>query len=69
MLLTADWLRERGKEPAANAVLIVDHGLRDGSAKESALVAGWARRAGFDAHLTKPINPSQLLEIISKLLD
>jgi tRNA(Ile)-lysidine synthase len=51
MLLTADWLRERGKEPAANAVLIVDHGLRDGSAKESALVAEWARRAGFDAHI------------------
>ena len=30
---------------------------------------GRSLRAGFDAHLTKPINPSQLLEIISKLLD
>lgn len=25
-------------------------------------------RAGFDAHLTKPINPSQLLELIGKLI-
>lgn len=24
--------------------------------------------AGFDAHLTKPINPSQLLELIGKLI-
>ena len=30
---------------------------------------GRSLRAGFDAHLTKPINPSQLLEIISELLD
>jgi len=30
---------------------------------------GRSLRAGFNAHLTKPINPSQLLEIISKLLD
>ncbi|HEX7723572.1 MAG TPA: response regulator [Pyrinomonadaceae bacterium] len=30
---------------------------------------GRSLRAGFDAHLTKPINPSQLLEIINKLLD
>lgn len=25
-------------------------------------------RAGFDAHLTKPINPSQLLELVSRYL-
>jgi two-component system, chemotaxis family, CheB/CheR fusion protein len=30
---------------------------------------GRSLRAGFNAHLTKPINPSQLLEIISKLLN
>lgn len=30
---------------------------------------GRSLRAGFNAHLTKPINPSQLLEIVSKLLD
>jgi len=29
---------------------------------------GRSVRAGFNAHLTKPINPSQLLEIISELL-
>lgn len=29
---------------------------------------GRSLRAGFDAHLTKPINPSQLLELISKLI-
>jgi len=51
MLLTADWLRERGTEPGPHTVLIVDHGLRDGSAKESALVADWAGRAGFNAHI------------------
>lgn len=51
MLLSADWLREHGKEPGANAVLIVDHALRVGSAKEAALVAEWATRAGFKAHI------------------
>lgn len=30
---------------------------------------GRSLRAGFNAHLTKPINPSSLLEIISELLD
>jgi len=30
---------------------------------------GRSLRAGFNAHLTKPINPSHLLEIISELLD
>ena len=30
---------------------------------------GRSLRAGFDAHLTKPINPSHLLEIIGQLLD
>lgn len=29
---------------------------------------GRSLRAGFDAHLTKPINPSQLLELIGKLI-
>ena len=32
-------------------MVIVDHGLRDGSAKEAAVVAEWARRAGFNAHV------------------
>jgi len=30
---------------------------------------GRSIQAGFNAHLTKPINPSHLLEIISELLD
>ncbi|HBB95157.1 MAG TPA: hypothetical protein DC054_07180 [Blastocatellia bacterium] len=30
---------------------------------------GRSLRAGFNAHLTKPINPSRLLEIVSELLD
>lgn len=29
---------------------------------------GRSLRAGFDAHLTKPINPSQLLDLVGKLL-
>lgn len=29
---------------------------------------GRSLRAGFDAHLTKPINPSQLLELVGKLI-
>jgi CheY-like chemotaxis protein len=29
---------------------------------------GRSLRAGFNAHLTKPINPSQLLELISQLI-
>ena len=30
---------------------------------------GRSLRAGFNAHLTKPINPSRLLEIVSEVLD
>jgi CheY-like chemotaxis protein len=30
---------------------------------------GRSLRAGFDAHLTKPINPPQLLKLIEELLD
>jgi two-component system, chemotaxis family, CheB/CheR fusion protein len=29
---------------------------------------GRSLRAGFDAHLTKPINPSQLLELVGRLI-
>lgn len=29
---------------------------------------GRSLRAGFDAHLTKPINPSQLLELVDKFI-
>jgi CheY-like chemotaxis protein len=30
---------------------------------------GRSLNAGFDAHLTKPINPSQLLELVGKLIN
>ena len=30
---------------------------------------GRSLRAGFNAHITKPINPSHLLDVISELLD
>ena len=30
---------------------------------------GRSLRAGFNAHMTKPINPSQLLNLVEELLD
>jgi tRNA(Ile)-lysidine synthase len=49
MLLYADWARhQRAVSPT---VLIVDHGLREESAKEAAMVAGWARAQGLSARV------------------
>jgi tRNA(Ile)-lysidine synthase len=47
MVLFADWLRQRGADPAAHIVLTVDHRLRAQSAAEAEAVAGLAARLGF----------------------
>jgi tRNA(Ile)-lysidine synthase len=51
MYLFADWAKR--KNVSAPIVVIVDHGLRDESAKEAALVAQWAEGAGFEAHVLR----------------
>lgn len=51
MVLFADWLRQRGADPAAHTVLTVDHRLRAQSAAEAEAVAGLAARLGF-RHVT-----------------
>ena len=47
MVLFADWLRQRGADPAAHTVLTVDHRLRPKSAAEAEAVAGLAAKLGF----------------------
>jgi tRNA(Ile)-lysidine synthase len=47
MVLFADWLRQRGADPAAHTVLTVDHRLRPESAAEAEAVAGLAAKLGF----------------------
>jgi len=47
MVLFADCLRQRGADPAAHAVLTVDHRLRPESAAEAEAVAGHAAKLGF----------------------
>jgi tRNA(Ile)-lysidine synthase len=49
MLLLADWAR-RGKR-AAPIALVVDHGLRDGSARDAKQAARWTRDAGLESHV------------------
>jgi tRNA(Ile)-lysidine synthase len=51
MHLFADWSDAAGREKPA--VLIVDHGLREGSRKDAALAAQWARDAGFAAEVLR----------------
>lgn len=47
MVLFADWLRQRGADPAAHTVLTVDHRLRPESATEAETVVGLAATLGF----------------------
>lgn len=47
MVLFADWLRQRAADPAAHAVLTVDHRLRPESAAEAETVARLAASLGF----------------------
>jgi tRNA(Ile)-lysidine synthase len=49
MWLLADWAKE--KKLAPPIVLVVDHGLRAGSAKAARKAARWARGAGLKAHV------------------
>jgi tRNA(Ile)-lysidine synthase len=49
MHLLADWAEARGLTPPV--ALIVDHALRDGSAKEAERAAAFARKAGLSAHI------------------
>jgi tRNA(Ile)-lysidine synthase len=51
MLLFANWVTAR--RCPKPSVLIVDHGLRDGSAKEAALARQWAVAQGFAAHVLR----------------
>ena len=50
MHLAADWLKSNAMSLARGNVLTVDHGLRSGSARETAATASWAKRLGFAAH-------------------
>jgi tRNA(Ile)-lysidine synthase len=49
MLLLADWAAAEGRAPPV--ALIVDHGLRAGSAKDAKKAARWAREAGLKSHV------------------
>lgn len=55
MKLLADWSKAGRRLRAKTSLhaLIVDHGLRAGSASEAKKVAAWARGAGWRAHVLK----------------
>jgi tRNA(Ile)-lysidine synthase len=59
MRLLGNW--SRTQRPSVKNLplhaLIVDHGLRAGSARESGKVAAWARAAGWHAHVLKWYGP------------
>jgi tRNA(Ile)-lysidine synthase len=51
MHLLAAWSRQRDGVPPV--VLVVDHGLREGSSKEAAAVGKWAEALGLPAHVLR----------------
>jgi len=53
MHLAADWLKARKVPLACGSVLVVDHALRTGSAKDAAAAAAWAKDIGFAAHVLR----------------
>jgi len=59
MLLFADWIGRRAGSSSANSpaalpsALIVDHGLREESAREAETVAVWANARGFRPHVLR----------------
>ncbi len=53
MHLAADWLKARRLPFTRGSVLVVDHGLRAGSAKDAAAASAWAKALGFAAHVLR----------------
>jgi CheY-like chemotaxis protein len=56
----AECLRRRAEYQGIPIIAVTGYSEYDDS--------GRARRAGFNAHLTKPIDPSELLQLINELL-
>ena len=59
MTLLGKWAKARSSSGVRSSLhaLIVDHGLRAGSAREQKNVAAWARDAGWRAHVLKWTGP------------
>jgi tRNA(Ile)-lysidine synthase len=64
MHLFAGWAKAIGRD--LPTILIVDHSLRDGSDKDAALAARWARAAGYEAHVLKRTGPRPQANIEEK---
>jgi tRNA(Ile)-lysidine synthase len=65
MKLLGNWAKARSSSRANSTLdaLIVDHGLRAGSAREEKNVAAWARDAGWRAHILKWSGPKPISNI------
>ncbi|HTQ15288.1 MAG TPA: tRNA lysidine(34) synthetase TilS [Rhizomicrobium sp.] len=67
LLLLADWARARKLAPPI--ALIVDHGLREGSARDARKAARWAKAAGLAAHVLtwKGLKPAADVEAAARM--